>query len=85
MIDYRKINRDVMTDTKRQYETQMALKEAIAFSVKHQYIVKHEDVVDGLQLSEVKTRYVVSGKRTLEAAKDYKGKKVAVLNFANNH
>ena len=85
MINYRKINHDVMTDTKRQYETQSALKEAIAFSVKHQYIVKHEDVVDGLQLSEVKTRYVVSGKRTLEAAKDYKGKKVAVLNFANNH
>lgn len=85
MINYRKINHDVMTDTKRQYETQSALKEAIAFSVKHQYMVKHEDVLDALQLSAVKTKYVVSGKRTLEAAKGYKGKKVAVLNFANNH
>jgi hypothetical protein len=77
MINYRKINHDVMTDTKRQYETQSALKEAIAFSVKHQYMVKHEDVLDALQQSAVKTKYVVSGKRTLEAAKGYKGKKVA--------
>ena len=46
MINYQKINRDVMTDTKRQYETQTALKEAIAFSVRHQYMVKHEDVLD---------------------------------------
>ena len=29
MINYRKINHDVMTDTKRQYETESALKEAI--------------------------------------------------------
>ena len=33
----------------------------------------------------MKTKYVVFGKRTLEAAKYYKGKKVAVLNFANSH
>ena len=85
MIDYRKINGKVMVDTKHQYETLSTLKEAIASSIKKQYMVKHEDVLNGPQPSEVQTKYVVSGKRTLEAAKFYKGKKVAVLNFANSH
>lgn len=85
MIDYRKINRKVMTDTRHQYETLSTLKDAITSSIRGQYMVKHEDVLDGPQQSEVKTKYVVSGKRTLEAAKFYKGKKVAVLNFANSH
>jgi len=31
------------------------------------------------------TRYIVSGKRSFETAKEYTGKKVAVLNYANNH
>ena len=85
MIDYKKINTEVMVDTKRQYEALSALKDAIAHSVKNQYMVKHEAVLEGPKESDVKTKYVVSGKRTLEAAKYYKGKKVAVLNFANSH
>ena len=46
MIDYRKINREMMMDTKRQYEALSVLKDAIAQSVKNQYMVKHEVVLE---------------------------------------
>ena len=83
--DYRKINREVMTDTKLQYETIPELKEAVKNSIERQYMVAQEDNIDQPIADGNQTKYLCSGKRSFEAAKDYKGKKVAVLNFANNH
>ena len=85
IMNYKRINHDVMLDTKHQYENVPELVAAVAQSISRQYMVAQEDVVNVPQTVESHTRYVVSGKRSFEAAKGYKGKKVAVLNFANNH
>ena len=83
--NYRKINREVMTDTKLQYETIPELKEAVNNSIEQQFMVAQEENIDQPIAESNETKYVCSGKRSFEAAKDYKGKKTAVLNFANNH
>ena len=85
MSNYREINRQVMTDTKRQYETVPELREAVRYSIGHQFMVAHEENIDQPEVQDSQTQYVCSGKRSFEAAKAYKGKKTAVLNFANNH
>ena len=83
--DYRRINREVMTDTKLQYETLPELKEAVKSSIERQFMVAQEENIDQPIADSHLTKYVCSGKRSFEAARDYKGKKTAVLNFANNH
>ena len=85
MYNYRIINYEVMLDTQRQYETVPELVSAVENSISRQYMVAQEDVVEVAPVESSNTRYVVSGKRSFEAAKGYNGKKVAVLNFANNH
>lgn len=85
MNSYRNINYNVMLDTQRQYETVPELVAAVQTSISRQYMVAQEDVVEVAPVENSNTRYVVSGKRSFEAAKGYSGKKVAVLNFANNH
>lgn len=85
MNSYRNINYNVMLDTQRQYETVPELVSAVENLISHQYMVAQEDVVEVAPVEKSNTRYVVSGKRSFEAAKGYSGKKVAVLNFANNH
>lgn len=83
--NYRKINYEVMTDTANCYGTIPELMEAVEHSIDNQFMIEEEDNIDQPVPETVNTRYVVSGKRSFEAAKGYKGKKVAVLNFANNH
>ena len=85
MSSYRNINRNVMLDTQHQYETVPELVAAVEDSISHQHMVAQEDTVDVAPAENSSTQYVVSGKRSFEAAKGYSGKKVAVLNFANNH
>jgi uncharacterized protein (TIGR02452 family) len=48
-------------------------------------MVCEEDSIELQMPTDVHTNYIVSGKRSFEAAEEYKDKKVAVLNFANNH
>lgn len=83
--EYRKINHDVMVDTVNQYENNPKLIEAIKVSIDKQFMVAQEDNIDQPVADVSNTHYVVSGKRSFEAARGYKGKKVAVLNYANNH
>lgn len=85
MTYYSRINRSVMTDTKKQYTTVPELRAAVEHSIAHQFMVAHEDNIDQPVAQESHTQYVTSGKRSLEAAKAYRGKKIAVLNFANSH
>ena len=85
MKDYRQINREVMLDTKSLYETMPILKEAVKKSIRRQYMVRHEDNIDQPIAMHSNTKYLATEKRSFEAAKDYVGKKTAVLNFANNH
>ena len=84
--NYEAINYEVMTDTKRQYESLNQLKAAINHSISNQYMVAQEDDISQPMAEISNTRYIVSGKRSFEAAKTYaREKKVAVLNFANSH
>ena len=83
--NYRQINYEVMLDTKHCYETIPELIEAVEKSIANQFMVTEEEQIELPIPNEINTRYVVSGKRSFEAAKAYPGKKVAVLNYANNH
>ena len=62
------------------------LAEALGKSIEKQYIVKEHD---GVEINKNNITYdksvnlIVSRKKKLEATGQYKGKKVAVLNFAN--
>jgi uncharacterized protein (TIGR02452 family) len=86
MSDFRRINREVMTNTELMYNTLPELKDAIRYSKAHQFMVKHEESIEYKERNPQRaTKFVISGKRSFEVAKDYHGKKVAVLNFANNH
>ena len=84
-FNYRKINYDVMIDTKRCYESMPELKEAVEDFIARQFMVAEEECIDQPIAEKTSTRYIVSGKRSFEAAKGYAGKKTAVLNYANNH
>lgn len=84
-MDLRRLNFQVMIDTKRVYDSDPALMEAVSNSIQKQYIVAHEDNIDQPEATESHTKYICSGKRSFEAAKAYVGKKIAVLNFANSH
>ena len=84
-MNYKKINYEVMTDTKKRYESVAELKEAVKSSIERQYMVAQEENIDQPTVENSQTQYICSGKRSFEAAKAYKGKKTAVLNFANNH
>ncbi len=83
--NYRQINFSVMSDTAQCCKNIPELKTAIDYSITHQKMVSEEENIDQPQVDEPHTRYIVSEKRSFEAAKAYKGKKVAVLNYANNH
>ncbi len=86
MTDYRQINNEVMSDTVQMCKNLPELQDAIRYSVAHQFMVKHEDEITYVEREPQRdTQYVISGKRSFEAAKGYAGKKVAVLNFANSH
>lgn len=82
---YRYINYRVMTDTKHQYETDEQLKASVRASRANQFMVAQDEDITQPAVPSSTTRYIVSGKRSFEAAKGYPGKRVAVLNFANNH
>ena len=81
---YKQINYEVMADTVRRCESIPELKEAIEHSIANQFMIAEEDNIDQPVPDKVTTKYIVSGKRSFEAAKGYAGKKVAVLNYANN-
>lgn len=84
-MDFKQLNCNVMKDTFYQCETNPKLMEAIASSVKRQYMIAQEDDISQPPVQSSQTQYLVTERRSFEAAKTYTGKKIAVLNFANNH
>lgn len=59
---YRSINHEVMTDTKRQYESLPELQDAVRQSVAKQFMVAHEDIIALPEMSKRTTQYVISVK-----------------------
>ena len=82
--NYQRLNYFVMTHTASKCKTDMFLQSSIKHTLLKQYIVFEEDTINA-EKDGPTTNIVVSRKRSFEAAKAYMGKKVAVLNFANNH
>ncbi|MDY6393179.1 MAG: TIGR02452 family protein [Bacilli bacterium] len=83
---FRSLNHFVMDHTQRLCAEVDELQSAIAASKDAQYIVFDNGFEDLNKEADGPSENIVfSGKRTYEAASAYKGKKVAVLNFANNH
>lgn len=77
---------EIFQDTVKQCTTNPKLIEEVKQSVGTQYIVKERDFVEqnkNKRPYEKSADLLVSKKKTLEAAQQYKGKKVAILNFAN--
>lgn len=84
--DYRTINRVVMSNTYELCSKINSLKESIKYSIAHQKVILDNEGIKLIDLDlNKKINIFVSKKRTYEAASAYRGKKVAVLNFANNH
>ncbi|MBP3609750.1 MAG: TIGR02452 family protein [Lachnospiraceae bacterium] len=82
--DRRTSNVEIFEDTEKKCCTNELLKAAIQNSLSNQKIYKEQEKVrETTGQSYVTTEIKVSGKRSLEAAKEYKGKKVCVHNFAS--
>ncbi|MCI5583098.1 MAG: TIGR02452 family protein [Anaeroplasma sp.] len=81
---YRKLNKFVMDDTYEMCKTDPILLESIRNTNDNSYLVLDNEVFN-VEKNNKTTNIIVSKKRTFAAAESYKGKKVAVLNFANNH
>lgn len=85
MPNYKEINFRVMVDTAEQCEEQPVLVKAIENSIANQYVVEEGTYIQIPERPVKETKVLLTGNRTFEAASHYKGKRVAVLNFANNH
>ena len=80
----REENKEIFQDTEKLCITNPALIQAWkSSSEKQKLILENEAVIYEKQIYETPTKIIVSKKRTFEAAMDYLGKKVAVLNFAS--
>ena len=85
ITNYSAINYQVMTDTVSRLRTVPELMDAVMDSISRQFMIAEESPVVAPVFSECRTKFICSGKRSFEAAKAYAGKRVAVLNYANNH
>ena len=80
----REENKEIFQDTEKLCRTNPALIQAWkSSSEKQKLILESESVIYEKQIYETPTKIIISKKRTFEAAMDYPGKKVAVLNFAS--
>ena len=69
--NYRQINYEVMADTKHCYESIPELVESVRHSIDKQYMISQEESIELSIPEKVNTKYIVSGKRSFEAAKEY--------------
>lgn len=76
MFNYRKINYEVMLDTKKHYESNPELLEAVKNSIRQQYMVAEEEDISVPVATACNTKYVVSGKRSFEAEKPIRARRL---------
>ena len=80
----REDNVEIFKDTEKLLMTNPLLIQAWKESSKNQkLILENESIECEKNLYEKPAQIIVSAKRTFEAAMEYSGKKVAVLNFAS--
>ena len=76
-------NINIFYDTMRAIKVDTQLSLAVRDSLKNQKVILEEQSVPVPEKRYGRTDTVVSGKKTLEAAREYKNEKVCVLNFAS--
>lgn len=84
--DARERRKEIFLDTKKFYESNQRLIDAIKVSKEEQKVFHEKDAIKLMnegKVTDEKARIVVSKKRSLEAAKFYKDYKVCVHNFAS--
>ncbi len=80
----REENIRVFQDTADLVNGSESLMQAVADSIRRQKLIKETDTVKSVQpIAKQRAGIRLSGKRTLQAAAGYKGKKVCILNFAS--
>ena len=82
--DSHSMNWYVMNHTVEMCKENPTLVEAIENTKEKQFVLYEDEDIDQV-CDGPTTNIIVSKKRSLDAARAYKGKKVLVLNFANNH
>ena len=84
--NYRNINKFVMQHTYDYCKEYNILKESIKNTLDNSYVIYENDqIIMNDDEYGKSSNIIVSGNRSFEAATKYIGKKIAVLNFANNH
>ena len=86
MIDRRAKNAEIFRDTEHRYKSDFELISIVQKSTQNQVLIPEKSPMNiTVQPKNDKTKVIVSGKRSLEAAEKYakQGKKVCVLNFAS--
>ena len=78
------LNNQIMKDTEELCNTHPVLIDAIKYTVNNTEIIYDEAFI-WCTPNPWNTKIIISDKRSFEAAKQYKWKKIAVLDFANNH
>jgi len=84
MFDFRKLNEFVMSHTYSKNCLDTELAKAIYDSTSKQVVIYENEELN-IPKDGPTTNIIMSKKRSFEAARSYIGKKIAVLNFANNH
>ena len=81
----RDLNIAIFKDTEHLVRSNDFIKESVKNSIDRQKLILEKDelIVPSLNQFENDAKVVVSKKRTYEAAEEYKGQKVGVLNFAS--
>lgn len=84
MNEYQDINYRVMKDTVERCGSNPVLQKAVREAIQNEKVVLEDNPLWVEEGSGV-GRILLSPEYTLEAAKKYAGRKIGVLNFANNH
>lgn len=85
-MSQREVNTLTMDSTQELCSSLISLRKSIDDSIKKEYVVFEDgDFSVGPLTANEKMEIIVSGRRTFEAAENYRGKKICCLDFANNH
>ena len=79
----RETNVEIFKDTERIIRENKSLIKSVENTIKKQKLYPADSAITLEKQGIQNTKIIVSGKRTLEAASSYKGKKVCIMNFAS--
>lgn len=83
--DLQETRKEIFNDTKKYYQSNKELINSIKNSKKYQLVITENDNIKQTnhEIYNIPAKVIVSKKRSLEAAREYNGQKVCILNFAS--